>query len=68
MTEFGTYQGAFAIRRKTFDLKRSKIAMLEFEVVPRDRSGDPGSIPGTTMGGGESSGSGTGPTQPREYN
>jgi hypothetical protein len=31
MTEFGTYQGAFTIRRKTFDRKRSKIAMLECE-------------------------------------
>jgi hypothetical protein len=34
MTEFGTYQGAFTIRRKTFDRKRSKIVMLEFEVMP----------------------------------
>jgi uncharacterized membrane protein YgcG len=34
------------------------------------RSGGPGSIPGTTRfsGGGSSSGSGTGSTQPREYN
>jgi hypothetical protein len=35
MTEFVTYQGAFTIRRKTFDWKRSKISMLEFEVVPQ---------------------------------
>jgi hypothetical protein len=31
------------------------------------RSGGPGSIPGTTRGG-KNSGSGTGSTQPREYN
>jgi hypothetical protein len=35
MTEFGTYQGAFTISRKTLDWKLSKISMFEFEVVPQ---------------------------------
>jgi hypothetical protein len=35
MAEFGTYQGAFTISRKTLDWKRSKISMFEFEVVPQ---------------------------------
>jgi hypothetical protein len=35
MTEFVTYQGTLTISRKTLDWKRSKISMLEFEVVPQ---------------------------------
>jgi hypothetical protein len=33
--EFDTYQGASTISRKTLDWKRSKISMLEFDVVPQ---------------------------------
>jgi hypothetical protein len=35
MTEFGTYQEALTISRKALDWKRSKISLLEFEVVPQ---------------------------------
>jgi hypothetical protein len=32
----GTYQGASTIARKAFDLKRSRISMLEVEAVPQN--------------------------------
>jgi hypothetical protein len=45
--------------------KRDRLCGLVVRVLGY-RSGDPGSIPGTTRK--KSSGSGTGYTQPREYN
>jgi hypothetical protein len=32
---FGTYQGASTIMQKAFDWKRSRMSMLEVEVVPQ---------------------------------
>jgi hypothetical protein len=35
ITEFGIYQGAFAIMRKVFDWKCSRISTLDVEAAPR---------------------------------
>jgi hypothetical protein len=35
MSELGTYHGAPTIMRKTLDLNRSRISMLEVEAVPQ---------------------------------
>jgi hypothetical protein len=66
---FNGLQGIIFMEVKLFITTTVRTSNLEFLVVRvlGYRSGGPSSIPGTTSGK-KSSGSGTGSTQPREYN